>query len=270
MHGRRPLPGTVRYRMTTTEQRPRSAGGGPTGLTGLARVRYMLRLWRNEANDPEPFYSVLAAETTERLEERLGPLAGKRIADLGCGPGYYTKALRATGAEVVPVDNSVDELSLGGEPPPGFVVADAGALPFESGSFDGVFCSNLLEHTPNTPAVLREISRVLRPGGWSYLSWTNWYSPWGGHGIAPYHFLGTRLGPELYERRHGAPPEKNAYGDGLWAVHIGTVLGLLRSDPSVEITTLEPRYWPSQRWIMAVPLLREVLAWNCVIWLRKR
>ena len=60
---------------------------------------------------------------------------------------------------------------------------------------DGVVCSNLLEHTRDAEAVIREIERVLRPGGWAYLSWTNWYSPHGGHEMSPYHLLGPAPRP---------------------------------------------------------------------------
>lgn len=43
--------------------------------------------------------------------------------------------------------------------------ADAGCLPFPTNRFDGVICSELLEHVPSPPLVLSEIHRVLRPGG---------------------------------------------------------------------------------------------------------
>ena len=235
---------------------------------GLDRIRTLWRLWRNEKEDPEPFYALLAAEMADDLERRHGPLAGQRIVDLGCGPGIYTRALRATGAEVIPVDNDLSELELTGEVPPGTIVADAGDLPFESDSIDGVFCSNLLEHTPAAGPVIREIERVLRPGGWGYISWTNWYSPWGGHDMTPYQYLGPKLGPRAYVRRHG-PPRKNAYGDGLWAQHIGPTLRLVRARPRLEITRVEPRYWPKLSFIVKIPLVREVLTWNCVIRVRK-
>jgi SAM-dependent methyltransferase len=170
---------------------------------------------------------------------------------------------------VVPVDNDLSELELTGDVPEGALVADAGDLPFDTGSIDGVFCSNLLEHTPDADAVIREIERVLRPGGWGYISWTNWYSPWGGHDMTPYQYLGPKLGPRAYVRRHG-PPRKNAYGEGLWAQHIGRTLKLVRARPGLEITCVEPRYWPQLRFIVKIPVLREVFTWNCVIRVRKR
>jgi len=236
---------------------------------GPAKFRTLWRLFRGERTDPEPFYRLLAAYAVEDLDAHHGPLAGQTIADLGCGPGYYTYAFRDRGAHVIPIDNSTDELELGGAPPEGYVLGDAGDLPLPDGSVDGIFCSNMLEHTPSAAPILDEIDRVLKPGGWAYVSWTNWYSPWGGHLMAPYHYLGPKLGPKLYEKRHGKP-EKHAYGETLWACHIGATLRLVRSHPTFEITSVEPRYWPWAKFIMKVPGLRELIAWNCVIRIRKR
>jgi SAM-dependent methyltransferase len=241
----------------------------PPVLRGAARARQLWTLFRNERDDPAPLYRLLAREAVADLERRYGPLVGRTIADLGCGPGWYTAAFRAAGAEVLPIDNSEDELRLAGDPPEGAILADAGELPLEDASVDGAFASNLLEHTPNTAAVISEIERILRPGGWGNISWTNWYSPWGGHDMSPYHLLGPRRGPRLYERLHG-PPRKNGYGRGLWAVHIGPTLRIVRARPGLEIERVEPRYWPRLAFLVQVPGLREVATWNCVIRVRRR
>lgn len=231
--------------------------------TGLARVRELWRLFRNEREDPEPFYSWLADELAADLERRHGPLAGRTVIDLGCGAGYYTAALRARGATVVAIDNDAGEL------PKGALVADAEALPLPAGAADGVVCSNLLEHTRDAEAVIREIERVLRPGGWAYLSWTNWYSPHGGHEMSPYHLLGPERGPRLYERLHG-PPRKNRYGEGLFPVHIGPTLAYVEERPGLRVTGAEPRYWPRLRFLMRIPGVREVACWNAVIHVERR
>jgi SAM-dependent methyltransferase len=231
-------------------------------------MRELFGLWQNEKTDPAPFYTELAKDTVADLDRRYGPLEGQKIADLGCGPGFYTFAFRHYGADCIPVDASEDELRLAGEPPAGYVLADAGALPFEDGSLDGVFCSNLLEHTPNTPDVVAEIERVLKPGGWGYISWTNWYSPWGGHDMTPYHFLGPERGPRLYEKRKG-PPRKNRYGEALFAVHVGPTIRLVEGRPGLEIERTEPRYWPWLAPLTKVPGLREIFTWNCVIRVRR-
>ena len=231
-------------------------------------MRELFALWQQERTDPAPFYTELARDTVADLNRRHGPLRGQVVADLGCGPGFYTAAFRAYGAECIPVDASEDELRLAGEAPEGYVLADAGDLPFADASIDGVFCSNLLEHTPNTPDVIAEIERVLRPGGWGYISWTNWYSPWGGHDMTPYHLLGPERGSRLYERRHG-PPRKNRFGEALFPVHVGPTLRLVQARPALEVERVEPRYWPWARAVTRVPGVREVLTWNCVIRVRK-
>jgi SAM-dependent methyltransferase len=237
--------------------------------TGLARARRLWSLFRDERTDPEPFYRELANLAADGVERRHGPVAGLRLADLGCGPGWYADELRARGATVVALDGALDELTAAGRVPDGALVGDAARLPFPDAAFDGVFCSNLLEHTPDTAAVVGELARVLRPGGWGYLSWTNWYSPHGGHDMSPWHLLGPTVGPKVYERLHG-PPRKNRYGDGLFAVHIGPTLRLFGERADLAVERVEPRYWPWAAPVMAVPGVREVAAWNCVVWFRKR
>jgi SAM-dependent methyltransferase len=142
-------------------------------------------------------------------------------------------------------------------------------LPLADASVDGVLSSNMLEHTPDPRLVLDEIERVLRPGGWAYVSFTNWCSPWGGHDISPYHYLGPRLGLRLYERRHG-PPRKNRPGEELFPLHIGPTLRDLRRRPGVVVDAVEPRYWPRLRFVVRVPVVRELATWNCAIYLRRR
>ncbi|HYX44429.1 MAG TPA: methyltransferase domain-containing protein [Acidimicrobiales bacterium] len=231
----------------------------------MGRRAELFRLFRAEQHDPVPFYERLAADAVATLPGRL---AGARVLDLGCGPGHYTRALRRAGAVVVPLDLDEAEFRAPGGPPGGEVVADARRLPVPDGCFDGVLCSNLLEHTPGANGVIDEMERVLRPGGWGWLSWTNWYSPWGGHAITPFHYLGPRLGPAAYRRLRGEPG-KNAPGRALFPVHIGATLRHVRLRPGLRLVAAVPRYYPSQRWILQVPGLREVATWNCLLILER-
>ena len=65
-------------------------------------------------------------------------------------------------------------------------VCDATAIPVEDGAFDVVLCTEVLEHVPDPAGVVREISRVLRPGGVALLT-----APLGsGLHQTPYHFYG--------------------------------------------------------------------------------
>ena len=144
----------------------------------------LFKLFRSEQLDPDTFYAKLADRTLSKFEL---PLRGKLVLDLGSGPGHYTAALERAGATVIALDLGLSDIvrvvgrGLNG------IHGDAANLPFPDGSVDGVFSSNLMEHVPDTHPVFDEIERVLKPGGWAWVSWTNWYSPWGGHLITPYH-----------------------------------------------------------------------------------
>ena len=117
--------------------------------------------------------------------------------------------------------------------------------------------------------VRSDVGRVTRPGGLIYLSFCNWYSPWGGHEMSPWHFLGPRFAERRYRRRHGREP-KHLVGRTLYPVHIGPTLRLVRSLPGVEIIDARPRYYP--RWcrpVVRLPWLREVLTWNLLLIMRR-
>lgn len=246
--------------------------GWPEPLSGIARIRHLYKLFRHEISAPEPFYRYLASETLQWLASEGVRVYGANLLDIGSGPGYYSSAFSAAGARVVELE--IDESELGPLEMKvnhsGLVtVGDAGHLPFADASFDAVYSSNMLEHVPTGPlAVIREVERVLRPGGWFYLSWTNWYSPWGGHAISPYHYLGPKLGVNIYRRIHGEPP-KNVPGRSLFPVHIGQVVRIVQRRTHLVMRAMVPRYYPNVSVICRIPGLRELLAWNCLILLEK-
>jgi SAM-dependent methyltransferase len=62
-----------------------------------------------------------------------------------------------------------------------FAQADGLALPFATGTFDGVLSHAVIEHVPDAARYLRECARVLRPGGWMYLSTAPYLSFAGAH-----------------------------------------------------------------------------------------
>lgn len=96
----------------------------------------------------------------------------RTILSVGCGPGVFLKELAAMrpNAEFVGVDLSAErirdaELRLHGVPNARVQIGDAHALPFESGSFDLVFCRFLMEYLPDKQHVLQEMVRICRGGG---------------------------------------------------------------------------------------------------------
>lgn len=228
--------------------------------------REVFRRFLAEKRDPEPFYEGLVERSMHRFPFSL---AGARVLDLGSGPGHFSRAMAAAGASVIAIEQDERSLPVA---PDGCQAArgDAENLPVRSASFDGVFCSNMLEHTPNTGHVFTEIERILRPGGWAWVSWTNWYSPWGGHAITPLHYLGAERGLSAYRRLFGEPKGRNIPGRNLWPTSIGGVLDQVRAQPGLRLIDAVPRYYPSQRWITRVPGLREVATWNCLLLIERK
>lgn len=100
---------------------------------------------------------------------RLAP--GSRVADLGCGPGRDLAVLTARGLRPVGLDVSAGMLAQAGAAG-GFdlVQADVAALPFRSGSLDGIWASASLLHVPHAriAGVLGELARVCRAGAALY------------------------------------------------------------------------------------------------------
>lgn len=221
----------------------------------------LLRLFLAEKHDPAPFYKALAERSVAELPFHV---EGVVVLDLGCGSGEYSRALDEAGACAVAVDIDHDDLVTSPGQPVRAAVADARRLPFADGSFDGVLCSNVLEHTPDPVVLFDEMERVLRPGGWAWVSWTNWYSPWGGHEIVPFHYLGPKLGLALWRRLKGEP-RKNVPFDGLWPTYVGRTIDMVKKRPGLRLVNALPRYYPSQRWILKVPGLRELATWNCLL-----
>jgi len=96
----------------------------------------------------------------------LDDYRGHRILDVGCGPrGSLEWAI--TAAEAVGVDPLADRYRKlqTRKQRMTYVNAYAERMPFANGHFDDVFCFNALDHTADFRAALKEIGRVLRPGG---------------------------------------------------------------------------------------------------------
>nr|WP_223242406.1 class I SAM-dependent methyltransferase [Streptomyces sp. CBMA123] len=97
-----------------------------------------------------------------------------RVADLGCGPGYLSAALRERGVDVFGVDLSPELIAIARRTYPGlrFEVGSMGALEVADGALGGVVSWYSLIHTPpeQLPAYLAEFRRVLAPGGCALLA----------------------------------------------------------------------------------------------------
>ncbi|MFI6437823.1 methyltransferase domain-containing protein [Streptomyces sp. NPDC050759] len=120
--------------------------------------------WDSRFPDDGPAYAAAVAE--------LGLRVGDRVLDAGCGTGRALPPLRAAvgpSGVVVGVDLTpamLDAAVRAGRDRDGrLLLADVAALPFRSRSLDAVFGAGLVSHLPRPAEDLRELARVVRPGG---------------------------------------------------------------------------------------------------------
>lgn len=108
------------------------------------------------------------------LVSRIGARPGDTIVDVASGTGAVAiELVRRTGCSVVGVDQSPEMLAVARERVASagladrirFVESSAEQLPFGDGEFDGLTFTYLLRYVADVPATLRELGRVVRPGG---------------------------------------------------------------------------------------------------------
>ena len=150
-------------------------------LLGAAAVSIGAALWWRKHPSACPYGQRFWVEaphpliTRARLREVLDPKPGERILEVGPGTGYYTLEM----AEWVKPGGRVDILDLQQEMLEHTMrsaaergldnitptQADATAMPYEDGTYDAAFLVTVLGEIPDQDAALRELARVLRPGG---------------------------------------------------------------------------------------------------------
>jgi SAM-dependent methyltransferase len=237
-----------------------------------ADTRRAIRLFRaflHEQANPDHFYSILANDSAKQMSQYV-ELNGATVLDVGGGPGYFAEAFRAAGAAYVGLEPDAGEMSARGSAASGMARASGEALPVRSGSVDVCYSSNVLEHVASPWRMAAEMVRVTRPGGTVFLSFTPWWSPWGGHETAPWHYLGGQHARRRYTRRTGHEP-KNRFGESLFAVTVAEAIRWARNCPDVRIVAAIPRYHPRwATWVVRIPGLREVVSWNLALVLERR
>jgi ubiquinone/menaquinone biosynthesis C-methylase UbiE len=138
------------------------------------------------------------------LLEEAEPLPPGLALDIGCGTGELAARLASRHWHVVAMDLCEPMLHQartklnGGRGLVHLALGDSEHLPFESGSFDLLTCANSFHHYPHQEAVVREMFRVLKPGGRLFLL-DGWPDHWLGRVI--YDLIITRVeGGKVWHR----------------------------------------------------------------------
>jgi ubiquinone/menaquinone biosynthesis C-methylase UbiE len=127
---------------------------------------YSQRFW---VEAPHPFI------TRERLREILEPAPGERLLEVGPGTGYYTLPvaewlspggrLDVLDVQQEMLDHTLRRAGEHGIANVTATLADAQGLPYADDSFDGAYLVTVLGEIPDQDAALRELRRVVKPGG---------------------------------------------------------------------------------------------------------
>ena len=153
---------------------------GRIALLGAAGVGAAAMWWRRNPSAcpynqrfwvqaPHPFI------TRDRLREALAPESGERLLEIGPGTGYYALPVAewlgpAGTLELLDVQQDFLDHTTSRAREHGLsnlvpTLADAQAMPYDDATFDGAYLATVLGEIPDRSAALRELRRVVKPGG---------------------------------------------------------------------------------------------------------
>ena len=145
------------------------------------RSDYWVKLYGDESN-PSNFTRYELASRKRTVFKQLGSVDNNntiKVLDIGCGIGNYMEELIQRGYNVTGVDVSINMLQISkgrlqkylSDPP--LSLADIEKLPFIDSEFDIILCVGVLEYLKTDDKAIKEISRILKPGGRTFLTLPN-------------------------------------------------------------------------------------------------
>ena len=185
----------------------------------------------------------------EDLFDLVGDLRGKRLLDVGCGLGRFRSVIEGKGATWVGVDLTGDTCSVN---------ADAYRLPFPDESVDGVLSSAVLEHMPEPVRAVRELHRVIRPGGLLF-GYVAFLEPL--HGMSYFHM--SHMGLEYLLLSNGFRPER------IYPSHVAPSYQLEQVLFTKPVPGVQPLARATLRGSMHVVMAGNRLGREILMWMRR-
>lgn len=107
-------------------------------------------------------------------------LSGKSVLDVGCGGGVFSESMATNGAKVTAIDLAQDSLEVAKlHLYENDLKIDYKKISVEDfsadnkASFDVIVCMEMLEHVPDPQSIVNACAKILKPGGWLFLSTIN-------------------------------------------------------------------------------------------------
>ena len=157
---------------------PESTGAANVDAAELEKFQAVAANWW----DPESEFAPLHRINPLRLEwiDRIAPLAGRKVVDVGCGGGILAESMALRGASVLGIDLAEASLQVAelhklesGAPVEYRCVAVEALAEEAAGQYDTVTCMEMLEHVPDPGSVIAACAKLVRPGGHVFFSTIN-------------------------------------------------------------------------------------------------
>lgn len=146
----------------------------------LAKFSELAHKWWDPESEFRPLHQINPLRL-EWIEQCAGSLEGRQVVDVGCGGGILSEAMARRGAQVLGVDLAERSLKVAqlhameaGLQNVQYREVAAEALAAEMPRrFDVVTCMEMIEHVPDPGAIVEACAKLVRPGGWVFLSTLN-------------------------------------------------------------------------------------------------